>query len=91
MPKVPYHYELNGKLVTENGSILSSLTELCNVVPKLISNTLESCIPMYIFETYLSTEYNCIVARICGFIRVSVKGVKSLWGDCRFIPADLGS
>ena len=23
--------------------------------------------------------------------RVSVQGVKSLWGDCRFIPADWGS
>ena len=23
--------------------------------------------------------------------RVSVQGVESLWGDCRFIPADLGS
>ena len=24
-------------------------------------------------------------------IRVSVRGVESLWGDCRFIPADWGS
>ena len=24
-------------------------------------------------------------------IRVSVQGVESLWGDCRFIPADWGS
>ena len=23
--------------------------------------------------------------------RVSVQGVESLWGDCRFIPADRGS
>ena len=23
--------------------------------------------------------------------RVSVQGVESLWGDCRFIPADWGS
>ena len=33
------------------------------------------------FETY-----NLIVQ-----IRVSVQGVESLWGDCRFIPADWGS
>ena len=24
-------------------------------------------------------------------VRVSVQGVESLWGDCRFIPADWGS
>ena len=24
----------------------------------------------------------------CLFSRVSVQGVESLWGDCRFIPAD---
>ena len=23
--------------------------------------------------------------------RISVQGVESLWGDCRFIPADWGS
>ena len=26
-----------------------------------------------------------------GYIRVIVQGVESLWGDCRFIPADWGS
>ena len=26
-----------------------------------------------------------------GYDRVSVQGVESLWGDCRFIPADWGS
>ena len=26
-----------------------------------------------------------------GYSRVSVQGVESLWGDCRFIPADWGS
>ena len=26
-----------------------------------------------------------------GSTRVSVQGVESLWGDCRFIPADWGS
>ena len=25
------------------------------------------------------------------WIRYGVQGVESLWGDCRFIPADLGS
>ena len=28
---------------------------------------------------------------ISELIRVSVQGVESLWGDCRFIPADWGS
>ena len=27
----------------------------------------------------------------CRATRVSVQGVESLWGDCRFIPADWGS
>ena len=27
----------------------------------------------------------------CVYVRVSVQGVESLWGDCRFIPADWGS
>ena len=27
----------------------------------------------------------------CGLSRVSIQGVKSLWGDCRFIPVDWGS
>ena len=28
---------------------------------------------------------------LCVLARVSVQGVESLWGDCRFIPADWGS
>ena len=28
--------------------------------------------------------------QIWGIHRVSVQGVESLWGDCRFIPADWG-
>ena len=28
---------------------------------------------------------------LCNRIRVSVQGVESLWGDCRFVPADWGS
>ena len=36
-------------------------------------------LPIYIFS-------NCNPAS-----RVSVQGVESLWGDCRFIPADWGS
>ena len=29
--------------------------------------------------------------QISGYFRVSVQGVESLWGDCKFIPADWGS
>ena len=32
-----------------------------------------------------------ILFDLCLFNRVSVQGVESLWGDCRFIPADWGS
>ena len=31
------------------------------------------------------------VVKTLGNTRVSVQGVESLWGDCRFIPADWGS
>ena len=36
---------------------------------------------------------NCIFAQsnLTTIARVSVQGVESLWGDCRFIPADWGS
>ena len=37
------------------------------------------------FVRFLSGEQNR------AFVRVSVQGVESLWGDCRFIPADWGS
>ena len=30
-------------------------------------------------------------AYVSDLARVSVQGVESLWGDCRFIPADWGS
>ena len=33
----------------------------------------------------------CIDVKPCSVSRVSVQGVESLWGDCRFIPADWGS
>ena len=36
---------------------------------------------------FSSHNFSSITARD----RVSVKGVESLWGDCRFIPADWGS
>ena len=33
-----------------------------------------------------------IIDKSCSELsRVSVQGVESLWGDCRFIPADWGS
>ena len=34
---------------------------------------------------------NLYVMKDMKFHRVSVQGVESLWGDCRFIPADWGS
>ena len=32
-----------------------------------------------------------IASKKWGRLRVSIQGVESLWGDCRFIPADWGS
>ena len=36
-----------------------------------------------------STDIQVFVLPFQG--RISVQGVESLWGDCRFIPADCGS
>ena len=36
-------------------------------------------------------ESSCHLQQSCRlYFRVSVQGVESLWGDCRFIPADWG-
>ena len=35
--------------------------------------------------------YNEDIGRYGAWDAVSVQGVESLWGDCRFIPADWGS
>ena len=35
--------------------------------------------------------WHCTKTNFCNFVRVSLQGVESLWGDCRFIPADQGS
>ena len=46
-------------------------------------------------DWYISFEMAAETARrgfvLIGLSRVSIQGVKSLWGDCRFIPADWGS
>ena len=39
-------------------------------------------------ETKSSTMNRLLISK---YTRVSVQGVESLWGDCRFIPADWGS
>ena len=39
---------------------------------------------------FLSTE-DSVAPGNYGKSRVSVQGVESLWGDCRFIPVDWGS
>ena len=49
--------------------------------------------PQY-FEAYLQLKPE-VSNKTYGLLwiqtRVSVQGVESLWGDCRFIPADWGS
>ena len=35
--------------------------------------------------------FDVIFSELLIKLRVSVQGVESLWGDCRFIPADWGS
>ena len=39
----------------------------------------------------VSKEKNSLSVHCRVLTRVSVQGVKSLWGDCMFIPADWGS
>ena len=49
------------------------------------------------FSCFFSHEDRCKASNVAmavkpiPVIRVSVQGVESLWGDCRFIPADWGS
>ena len=38
-----------------------------------------------------SKAQNTSNTQYTSYTRVSVQGVESLWGDCRFIPADWGS
>ena len=42
-------------------------------------------------ERESSTSFSDEKGAEAGKTRVSVQGVESLWGDCRFIPADWGS
>ena len=39
----------------------------------------------------IATYVKVSAIHACLRFRVSVQGVESLWGDCRFIPADWGS
>ena len=39
-------------------------------------------------KTIIGQDQHLLFAKVTG---VSVQGVESLWGDCRFIPADWGS
>ena len=41
--------------------------------------------------TFFDIKYRFSCNQNIGVNRVSVQGVESLWGDCRFIPVDLGS
>ena len=43
------------------------------------------------FENWSNGELSKIGHHFSNKHRVSVQGVESLWGDCRFIPADWGS
>ena len=40
-------------------------------------------------------KFSMVLAHLINWLsnggRVSIQGVKSLWGDCRFIPVDWGS
>jgi hypothetical protein len=40
--------------------------------------------------SYLINSLHNFLSRVTECCRVSVQGVESLWGDCRFIPADWG-
>ena len=50
-----------------------------------------SCVEWLKEDSFLNSSFPQIHSFICIWIRVSVQGVESLWGDCRFIPADWGS
>ena len=49
------------------------------------------CMSLVSRHVLIDDEIFLNVSVVVKFFRVSVQGVESLWGDCRFIPADLGS
>ena len=58
----------------------------CQTLPKVPDlNAVEKC------TNFLSLKATKAFVVVCTLGRVSVLGVESLWGDCRFIPADWGS
>ena len=46
---------------------------------------------IFIYRRKMSNSHSNVFSNLGGKSRVSVQGVESLWGDCRFIPADWGS
>ena len=58
---------------------------LMNVLPEKERNTKHQQILKSLYIAAFPAQH------LCHCTRVSVQGVESLWGDCRFIPADWGS
>ena len=62
-------------------------------VSNAIMKIAETGVKNILSKRHVISEPNCKPIRTKGrpLGRVSVQGVESLWGDCRFIPADWGS
>ena len=72
------------------------VTTIKLIFPKFVSklhNLSYSIAHEYIYEPlFIQAKYFFIgMSFAFDILRVSVQGVESLWGDCRFIPADWGS
>ena len=76
-------------------------TKFCQIAlaPSLHCNHSTNYSPGFVANTFASKRDRRrnnfgdqkFVQKLSILIRVSVQGVESLWGDCRFIPADWGS
>ena len=72
MPKVPYPYEVNGKLVTGNGSLIP-ICSLSNrsLLPSL--TVCSSCVPILFSKCHIILLFSFVDPVQCQFLKVELK------------------
>ena len=77
--------------ITKNTTTRSNQSSYKAKTPISKKNTAGTCelTKIVLCRHSFQEQHECIKKCLPG--RVSIQGVESLWGDCRFIPADWGS
>ena len=87
----------------ENISLFSAMFGSSSFIPRNLSSVFSSVVSLGLDSSIIGLFLAATISSISWqsgqefvlfkvlFRRVSVQGVESLWGDCRFIPADWGS